>query len=52
MSPPVNWFVLGFLVNSKLLFMLTTALAKEGAIGIEEAIMIPLTIGTVVGALH
>lgn len=48
-SPPVNRFVLGFLVSSKLLFMLTTVLAKEGTIDIEETIMIPLVVGTVVG---
>lgn len=48
-SPTVNRFVLGFLVSSKLLFMLTTVLAKKGMIDIEETIMIPLVIGTVVG---
>ena len=39
-SPTVNRFVLGFLVSSKLLFMLTTVLAKEGTIGLEETIKI------------
>lgn len=48
-SPVVNRFVLGFLVSNKLFFMVTTPLAKNGAIGIEEAIIIPLVAGTVVG---
>lgn len=48
-SPAVNRFVLGFLVGNKLLFMVTTPLAKGGTIGIEEAIMIPLVLGAVVG---
>lgn len=48
-SPAVNRFVLGFLVSNKLFFMVTTPLAKDGAIGIEEAIVIPLVAGTVVG---
>lgn len=48
-SPVVNRFVLGFLVSNKLFFMVTTPLAKDGAIGIEEAIIIPLVAGTVVG---
>lgn len=48
-SPAVNRFVLGFLVSSKLFFMLTTWLAKDHGLGIEEAIMVPLIAGTVVG---
>lgn len=48
-SPAVNRFVLGFLVSNKLFFMITTPLAKDGAIGIGEAIMIPLVAGTIVG---
>ena len=47
--PAVNRFVLGFLVSNKLLIMVTTPLAKGGTIGIEEAIMIPLVLGAVVG---
>lgn len=47
--PGVNRFILGFLVSSKLFFMLTTVLAKDGTIGIESAIAAPLLAGTVVG---
>lgn len=47
--PGVNRFVLGFLVSSKLLFMLTTVLAKAGSIEIETAIGLPLIGGTIVG---
>lgn len=47
--PGVNRFILGFLVSSKLFFMLTTVLAKKGAIDIEYAIIAPLLAGTVVG---
>lgn len=47
--PGVNRFVLGFLVSSKLLFMLTTVLAKSGDMGIESALILPLVAGTVVG---
>ncbi len=49
MSPAVNRFVLGYLVSNKLFFMVTTPLAKDGTIGIEEAILVPLVAGTVVG---
>ena len=48
-SPAVNRFVLGFLVSNKLFFMVATPLAKDGTIGIEEAILVPLVAGTVVG---
>jgi len=48
-SPVVNRFVLGFLVSCKLFFMLTTWLAKDHGLGIEETIMVPLIAGTVVG---
>lgn len=51
LSPAVNRFVLGFLVSSKLLFMLTTPLAKDGTIGIEETLTIPLVAGTVIGVV-
>ena len=47
--PGVNRFVLGFLVSSKLFFMLTTVLAKAGDMGIESAVILPLVAGTVVG---
>lgn len=47
--PGVNRFILGFLVSCKLLFMLTTVLAKKNAIEIEAAIMVPLVVGTIVG---
>lgn len=47
--PGVNRFVLGFLVSSKLFFMLTTVLAKSGDMDIEEAIVLPLVAGTIVG---
>lgn len=47
--PAVNRFILGFLVSNKLLFMVTTPLAKDGAIGIEEAIVVPLVLGIVAG---
>lgn len=47
--PGVNRFVLGFLVSSKLFFMLTTVLAKSGDMDIEGAIALPLMAGTIVG---
>lgn len=47
--PGVNRFVLGFLVISKLFFMLTTVLAKSGDMGIEAAVVLPLIAGTIVG---
>lgn len=47
--PGVNRFVLGFLVSCKLLFMLTTVLAKAGSMEIETAIGLPLIGGMVVG---
>lgn len=47
--PGVNRFMLGFLVSSKLLFMLTTVLAKEGGMDVGEAIVLPLVGGTVAG---
>lgn len=49
--PGVNRFVLGFLVSSKLFFMLTTVLAKDGAMGLEYAVFVPLLAGTVVGLI-
>lgn len=49
--PGVNRFVLGFLVGSKLLFMLTTVLAKAGTIDIATTIMLPLGIGTLLGLI-
>ena len=49
--PGVNRFVLGFLVSSKLFFMLMTVLAESGDISIELAIIIPLIAGTVVGLI-
>lgn len=45
----VNRFVLGFLVSSKLFFMLTTVMAKSGDMDIELAIILPLIAGTTVG---
>lgn len=45
----VNRFMLGFLVSSKLLFMLTTVLAKEYIMEIPTAVVVPLIGGTVVG---
>ena len=47
--PGVNRFVLGFLVSSKLFFMLTTVLAKEDAIDGTTAFTLPLIAGTFVG---
>ena len=47
----VNRFVLGFLVASKLFFMLTTVLAKDGTIEISTALILPLAAGTMVGIL-
>lgn len=47
--PGVNRFILGFLVSSKLFFMLTTALAKDDAIELEYAVIVPLLAGTVIG---
>lgn len=49
--PGVNRFVLGFLVSSKLFFMLTTALVKAGDMGIESAVVVPLIAGTIVGLI-
>lgn len=45
----VNRFMLGFLVSTKLLFMLTTVLAKEYIIEISTAVILPLIGGTIVG---
>lgn len=47
--PGVNRFMLGFIVGSKLLYMLTTVLAKEGAMDLSGAISLPLILGAVVG---
>lgn len=47
--PAVNRFVLGFLVTMKLLYMLTTYLCKNGSMGFETAIMLPLVLGTILG---
>lgn len=47
--PGVNRFMLGFLVASKLFFMLTTVLAKSGDMEVETAVFLPLIAGTVVG---
>lgn len=49
--PGVNRFVLGFLVSSKLFFMLTTVLVKEGAIDWATTFALPLVAGTVVGLI-
>ncbi len=49
--PGVNRFMLGFLVSSKLLFMLTTVLAKESAMEIPTAVAVPLIGGTVIGLI-
>lgn len=48
-SPAVNRFILGYLVSSKLLFMLTTVLAKDGTIGLRETVLFPLIVGAAVG---
>lgn len=45
----INRFVLGFLVGSKLLFMLTTVLAKGGDMEITTALTLPLLLGTIIG---
>ncbi len=45
----VNRFMIGFLVGSKLLFMLTTVLAKAGSMEIVTAVVVPLVLGTVIG---
>ncbi len=47
--PGVNRFVLGFLVSCKLLFMLTTVLAKAGKMDIEMVFALPLIVGTLAG---
>lgn len=47
--PAVNRFVLGFLVCSKLLFMVTTVMMKGGALPIDLALAAPLIIGAVAG---
>lgn len=47
--PGVNRFMLGFLVASKLFFMLTMVLAKSGDMEVETAVFLPLIAGTVVG---
>lgn len=47
--PGVNRFMLGFLVSSKLLFMLTTVLVKESAMEISTAVAVPLIGGAVIG---
>lgn len=47
--PGVNRFVLGFLVSCKLLFMLTTVLAKAGMMDFEMAFALPLIVGTLAG---
>ncbi len=49
--PGVNRFMLGFIVGNKLAFMVTTELAKERIIDIQNAIIIPLAIGTIVGVV-
>lgn len=45
----VNRFMLGFLVSCKLLFMLTTVLAKEYIMEIPTALVVPLVVGVIVG---
>lgn len=47
--PGVNRFILGFVVGSKLLYMLTTVLIKADAIEFATAFILPLIIGTVIG---
>lgn len=47
--PGVNRFVLGFLVSTKLFFMLTTVLAKANTIEIPSALIIPLVAGSIAG---
>lgn len=47
--PGVNRFVLGFLVGSKLFYMLTTVLVKNGSIKLETALGLPLIAGTLIG---
>lgn len=47
--PAVNRFMLGFLVSSKLFFMLTTVLAKQGIMEISTAAVLPLVVGTMIG---
>lgn len=47
--PSVNRFMVGFIVVTKLLYMLTTVMAKEGDIRITTALILPLVIGTIVG---
>lgn len=49
--PGVNRFVLGFLVSCKLLFMLTTVLAKANAMDIGMVFALPLIAGTLVGLM-
>ena len=49
--PGVNRFIVGFIVSSKILTMLTTVLAKEGTLDIIEALMIPIIGGLFIGIL-
>ncbi len=49
--PGVNRFVLGFLVSSKLAFMFTTVLAKEGEMDWITAFIMPLIMGAIVGLI-
>ncbi len=45
----VNRFVLGYIVSSKLFFMATTVMAKNGDIDVLSALLYPLVGGAVIG---
>lgn len=47
----VNRFVLGYIVSSKLFFMATTVIAKNGDMDILSALLYPLIGGTVIGLI-
>lgn len=45
----VNRFVLGFLVGTKFVGMITTVLLKEGVMDIGEAFLVPMVCGALIG---
>jgi hypothetical protein len=47
----VNRFVIGFIVSSKLIFMVTTVMAKSGDMELAFVLLIPLIVGTVCGLI-
>ena len=47
----VNRFILGYIVSSKLFFMVTTVMMKNGSIDILSALLYPLIGGAVIGLI-